>query len=293
MDRKPQNSKSILISIYAIIGNVLLAAFKLFAGISGNSKALIADAIHSLSDVFATAIVLGALLLARKAPDKEHQYGHQRYESLASLLLGIILACVGAKIGYDGVSAIINGSYKTLPVPTVLTAVAAIVSIVVKELMYQVTIRIAKKEKSNALKADAWHHRSDALSSIGSLAGVAFARFGMPVMDSVACIIICFFIIKVAVEILIDAVKALTDSSAGDELVAKLTDTVTKSSGVIRVDELKTRIFGSGYYADIEIAVDGTKTLEEAHEIAEAVHDKVEAEFPEIWHCMVHVNPGE
>ena len=288
-----KSKKAIRISVIAIIGNVLLAALKLIAGFYGNSKALIADAIHSLSDVLATFIVVGALLLARKAPDKEHQYGHQRYESLASLLLGLILAGVGVKIGYDGILAICTGSYKTLPVPSLLTAIAAAVSIVIKELMYQVTIRVAKEEKSNALKADAWHHRSDALSSVGSLIGVVFARFGMPVMDSVACIVICFFIVKVALEILIDAVKALTDCSAGDELCSRITETVLGTEGVLCIDELKTRIFGSGYYADIEIAVDGSRSLGEAHDIAEKVHDEVERNFPEIWHCMVHVNPGK
>lgn len=293
MEQKNKSRKAIIISWIAVIGNVLLAGFKLIAGITGNSQALIADAIHSLSDVFATLIVIGALLLARKAPDKEHQYGHQRYESLASLLLGLILTAVGVKIGWDGIRAIYTGSYKSMPLPTVLTAVAAAVSIVVKELMYQVTIKVAKEEKSNALKADAWHHRSDALSSIGSLAGVVFARIGLPVMDSIACIIICFFIIKVALEILIDAVKALTDSSASDELCQCISRTVESTPGVIRQDELKTRIFGSGFYADIEIAVDGNKSLEEAHEIAERVHAAVEETFPEIWHCMVHVNPGE
>ena len=291
MQQNNRSKKAISISVAAIAGNILLAAFKLFAGISGNSSGLIADAIHSLSDVFATLIVLGALLLARKAPDREHQYGHQRYESLASLLLGLILLAVGVKIGFDGVKAIISGSYKALPVPTVLTAVAAAVSIAVKELMYQVTIRVAKEEKSNALKADAWHHRSDALSSVGSLAGVVFARFGLPVMDSVACIIICGFIIKVAAEILIDAVRALTDSSADEALCRDICSVVASVEGVIRVDELKTRIFGSGCYADIEIAVDGSRSLDEAHEIAEKVHDEVEKRFPEIWHCMVHVNP--
>lgn len=287
------SSRSIRISIISIIVNVVLSALKFVVGIVGFSQALVADAVHSLSDVLSTVIVIAALFISGKPADKDHEYGHQRYESLASLLLAILLAYVGVRIGYNGVKLIISGEYRSIPAPTTLTAIAALVSIAAKEIMYRRTMAIAVRERSNALKADAFHHRSDALSSVGSLAGVLFARLGLPVMDSVAGIIICIFILKTAAEIFLDAVKALTDSAGDPDLEKEIRDKIEAVDGVERVDELKTRIFGSGYYADVEIAVDGSKTLKEAHRIAETVHGIIEADFTDIWHCTVHVNPKE
>ena len=293
MDKTVRYPNSIRNSIFSILANAALSAVKLAAGIYGNSKSLIADAVHSLSDVAATLIVMLALLISGKAPDRNHEYGHQRYESLASLFLSIILGYVGVSIGINGIKSIISGSFKTLPAPNIYTVFAAALSILVKEFMFRRTMYVAKKEKSNALKADAWHHRSDALSSVGSLAGIALAKLGFPIMDSVAAIIICVFIMKMAVSILIDAVKSLTDCAAPPEMETEIRDSAESVEGVIKVDDLKTRIFGSGFYADLEIEVDGSKTLDEAHEIAEAVHDRVTSGFPDIWHCMVHVNPSD
>lgn len=293
MDKTVRYSNSIRNTVISIIANAALSAVKLAAGAYGHSRALIADAIHSLSDVLATLIVMLALIISGKAPDRNHEYGHQRYESVASLFLSIILGYVGISIGISGAEAIISGSYMSAPSPTVLTACAAALSIIVKEIMFRRSMYVAKKEKSNALKADAWHHRSDALSSVGSLAGIILAKLGFPIMDSVAGIAICLFIMKMAVSILIDAVKSLTDCAAPSALETGVREVAASVDGVIRVDELKTRIFGSGFYADIEIVVDGAKTLEEAHGIAERVHDAVESGFHDIWHCMVHVNPSD
>lgn len=293
MTESNYKSNSIRISIISIIINAVLSALKLFAGFFGHSQALIADAVHSLSDVLTTVVVIVSLLVSGRKPDDNHEYGHQKYEGIATLLLALALGYVGIKIGISGASAIITGSYKDFTLPTLLPAIAALVSIVVKEAMYQVTMKVARKEKSSALKADAEHHRSDALSSVGSLAGVLFALFGFPVMDSVASIIICIFILKTAIEILLEALKGLTDSSADENTEEAIERDAMSIEGVERIDMLKTRVFGSGYYVDIEIAVDGDLKLQESHEIAEKVHDKIENKYPDVLHCMVHVNPYE
>lgn len=281
------------VSIISIIINLFLASLKLFAGIFGNSKALIADAIHSASDVFTTVIVIVSLFVSSKSPDKEHQYGHQKYESLATLILGGLLGYVGIKIGIDGISSIIEKSYLDITAPTLITAIAAVVSIAVKEIMFHATMRVAKKEHSSALKADAWHHRSDALSSIGSLIGVVFAMCGFPIMDAIASVIICIFILKTSIDIIIESVKSLTDSACDQKTIKRLRKIILSVDGVSGIDLLKTRVFGSGFYVDVEISVDAKLSLEDAHSIAEKVHDKIEEKIPEVLHCMVHMNPEE
>ena len=291
MNRLTLKSPAIRVSIISVLVNLLLAAFKLAVGLIGNSAALVADAVHSASDVLTTLIVIVSLFISSRAPDADHEYGHQKYESLAALLLGLLLAQIGIEIGVTGIKALVSGSYKTAAAPTMLAVAAAAASIAVKEIMFHLTMAVAKRERSNALKADAWHHRSDALSSIGSLAGVLFAMNGMPVMDPVASLVICVFILKTAVDIIIDSAKALTDSSCDKKTEQQLLETVLAAPEVLSVDMLKTRVFGSGIYVDVEIGVSRSHSFEGAHGIAEAVHDKIEETFPTVWHCMVHVNP--
>lgn len=281
------------LSVVGIAGNIILSAFKLLAGIIGSSGAMISDAIHSLSDVFATAIAAVGVVLSKKTADKEHPYGHERFECIASLALGLILAGTGAGIGWSGIQTIMAGDYASLAIPTVLPLVAAIVSIVTKEAMFRYTMHYAKQMNSAAFVADAWHHRSDALSSIGSLAGILGARLGAPVMEPIASVIIAVCIIKVAVDILRDAFRKMLDTSCGTDVELELVDFIEKQDGVQRLDELRTRMFGNQIYVDVEIAADGSIPLVEAHEIAERVHDGIEAKFPAVKHVMVHVNPYE
>lgn len=279
------------LSVVGIAGNIILSAFKLLAGIIGSSGAMISDAIHSLSDVFATAIAAVGVVLSKKTADKEHPYGHERFECIASLALGFILAGTGAGIGWSGIQTIMAGDYASLAIPTLLPLVAAIVSIVTKEAMFRYTMHYAKQMNSAAFVADAWHHRSDALSSIGSLAGILGARLGAPVMEPIASVIIAVCIIKVAVDILRDAFRKMLDTSCGTDVELELVDFIEKQDGVQRLDELRTRMFGNQIYVDVEIAADGSIPLVEAHEIAERVHDGIEAKFPAVKHVMVHVNP--
>lgn len=280
------------LSRVGIFGNVLLAAFKLLAGVLGRSGAMVSDAVHSLSDVFATLIAWVSVRLSRRAEDAQHPYGHERLECVASLLLGLILAGTGAGIGLTGLRKLFSDP-GSLEIPTALPLIAAVVSIVVKEAMYQYTMHYARALDSAAFKADAWHHRSDAISSVGSFAGILLARLGFPIMDPIASLVICALILKVAFDISRDALDRMLDTSGGTVLEHKLRDFIISQEGVKRIDLLRTRQFGSRIYVDLEIAVRPDISLREAHGIAERVHSAVEKEFPNVKHVMIHVNPLE
>ena len=280
------------LSRVGILGNMLLAAFKLFAGILGKSGAMVSDAVHSLSDVFATFIAWIGVRLSKREEDPEHPYGHERLECIASLLLGLILAGTGVGIGWSGVRKLLweRGS---IEIPTLLPLIAAIVSVAVKEGMFQYTMHYAKKLDSAAFKADAWHHRSDALSSVGSFIGIGMAKLGYPIMDPIASLIICALILKVAFDISRDAVSKMLDTSCGSAFEQRLRAFIGSQSGVERIDLLRTRQFGNKIYVDLEIAVESDISLRNAHGIAERVHSAVEGEFPNVKHVMIHVNPKE
>lgn len=297
MKNKPaENKKSFVqtamrVSVVSIIVNILLSLLKLFTGIFANSSALISDAVHSASDVFSTFVVMIGVSISGKDEDEEHPYGHERMECVASIILSVLLAVTGAGIGLAGIKQLTVGNIESLPVPGAVALVIALVSIVVKEGMYRYTKAAAKKINSGALMADAWHHRSDALSSIGAFAGILGARLGFPALDPIAGIIICIFIIKAAFDIFKDSMDKMVDKACPEETVKKMSDTILDCREVISIDELKTRLFGSRIYVDVEIAVDPEKSLIEAHSVAEQVHDAIEKNFPEVKHCTVHVNP--
>lgn len=280
------------VSRISIIANAALTLFKLFAGMIAHSSAMVTDAIHSASDVFSTIVVIVGVKISSKASDKEHPYGHERLECVASIVLATILAVTGLGIGYGAVGKIVGGDYSQLAVPGMLALIAAIVSIVVKEAMYQYTRIYARKVDSGALMADAWHHRSDALSSVGALIGIAGARIGFPIMDPVASLVICLFIEKAAYDIFVDAIDKMVDKACDDEVEELLKKCALTQEGVLGVDLLHTRVFANKIYVDIEIRVDGEKKLREAHGIAEHVHDAIEQSFPKVKHIMVHVNPA-
>ncbi|MCM1546263.1 MAG: cation diffusion facilitator family transporter [Clostridiales bacterium] len=278
-------------AIVTIIFNLLLTVFKFVAGFLGHSLAMVSDAIHSASDVFSTVIVIIGIKISAKAADKDHEFGHERYECVAAILLAVLLFATGGGIGYSGIVKIVDGSYKTAQLPDYLAMSAAIVSIVVKECMFWYTYIAAKKTNSGALKADAWHHRSDALSSVGSLIGIVGAMCGVPVLDCVAAIVICLLIIKAAVSIFIDAINKMTDKACDAETESAIAAFVSTCDGVKSVDSLMTRLFGNRIYVVLEIACDENLVLKDAHQIAENVHEGVENNFPLVKHVTVHVNP--
>lgn len=280
------------ISMVGIAGNVALSAFKLFAGIAGRSGAMVSDAVHSLSDVFATLIAWLGVHMSKKAADPRHPYGHERFECVASLLLGAILLVTGLGIGRSGLEKILAGSYETLAVPGMIALAAAVISIVSKEAMYWYTRHYAKILNSPAFMADAWHHRSDAFSSVGSLAGIAGAMLGFPIMDSIASVVICLFILKVSYDILKDALVKMLDTSRGEAYETALAAFIAAQEDVVQVDVLHSRMFGNRTYIDMELQVDGDLPLREAHAIAERIHDNVEAHFSDVKHITIHLNPA-
>ena len=279
------------VSIVTIVANLFLTIIKLLAGILGSSTAMISDSIHSASDVFSTLIVIVGVAIAHKKSDKEHPYGHEKFECLAAIILAVLLVIVGTKIGINGIKTIIDGT--DIKVPSVFTLIVAIISIITKEIMYRYTKRAAIKINSNALLADAWHHRSDSLSSIGAFIGILGSLLGLSFFDSLASIIISFFILKVAYDILKDALNQILDHACSEETIDSIKELVLSNEEVLTIDDLKTRLFGSKMYVDLEIGVDSKLTLIEAHKIAEDVHKMVEEKFPHCKHCMVHVNPKE
>ena len=279
------------VSVVSIIQNVLLSLFKLFAGIFANSNAMISDAIHSASDVFSTIVVIIGVRLSSRDSDREHPYGHERMECVAAIILSIVLFITGLGIGIQALQAILNGNYETLQMPGILALIAAIVSIITKEAMYWYTRHYAKQIDSAALMADAWHHRSDAFSSIGALIGIAGSRMGFPIMDSIASLVIFIFIAKAAFDIFKDAMDKMVDNSCDENMEKAIYDCVISHEDVLGIDLLQSRIFGNKIYVDLEIELDASYTLEKAHRIAEDIHEDIEKNFPKVKHVMIHVNP--
>ena len=279
------------VSFVSIVANIILSLFKFLACMIAHSGAMISDSIHSASDVFSTLVVIVGIKMSGKKSDKEHPYGHERMECVAAIVLSTVLAVTGLGIGGSAAVKILSGGYENLKIPGVLALAAAIVSIAVKEGMYWYTRINAKKIDSGALMADAWHHRSDALSSVGALIGITGARLGFPILDAVASLCICFFIEKAAYDIFKDSIDKMVDKACDEELENEIKTCVLQQKGVLGVDLLRTRVFGNKIYVDIEIKADGNVTLREAHSTAERVHDAIEKNFIKVKHIMVHVNP--
>ena len=282
---------AIKVSVISIILNCLLTLIKFISGVISKSSAMISDSVHSLSDVLSTFVVIIGVKISNKKADSDHPYGHERIECVSAIILSGMLFIVGALIGINGIKNVTNSS--NLVMPGVLALIASIISIISKEAMYQYTIRVSKKINSAALKADAWHHRSDALSSIGSFIGILGSRLGFKVFDPLASVIISLCIIKVSIDIFKDAIDKMVDKSCDKEVIDKVISVIEKNESVKNIDDIKTRQFGNKAYVDVEISVDENLLLKDAHKVAEEIHDSVENEINIVKHCMVHVNPYE
>ena len=280
------------VSLVSIAGNTALSLFKLLAGVLAHSGAMISDAVHSASDVLSSFIVIIGVKLAAREPDRDHPYGHERFECVAAIVLAVVLAATGVLIGARAVQSILSPEEETAA-PGLLALIAAAFSIVVKELMYWYTRAHARRLNSAALMASAWDHRSDALSSVGALLGIAGARMGLFVAEPLASLVICVFILKAALDIFRDATAKMVDRACDGETEQAIENCVLSQRQVLGIDRLQTRVFGSRVYVDLEIRLDGNLTLYESHAIAEQVHDRIEREFPSVKHIMVHVNPGD
>ncbi|MCY6344943.1 MULTISPECIES: cation diffusion facilitator family transporter [Bacteroides] len=283
------------VTIVGSIVNFLLLVFKFFAGIAGHSAAMLADAVHSLSDFITDIVVIVFVRIAGKPEDKGHDYGHGKYETLATAIIGLLLLCVGFGIFWNGASSIytfLRGGQ--LESPGVVALVAALVSIVSKEILYQYTVIQGKKLNSQAVVANAWHHRSDALSSIGTAIGIGGAILlgdHWRVLDPIAAVVVSFFIMKVSVQLLIPCVDELLEKSLPDDVEKEIEQTVLSFPGVSQPHHLRTRRIGSYYAIEIHVRMDGKITLEEAHGTATAIENKLKEMFGKGTHVGIHVEP--
>lgn len=296
MSKSSKNSMDLAMEVSrtSILVNLFLSLLKLLAGIVAHSGAMISDAVHSASDVLSTFVVIIGVKLSGKKSDEDHPYGHERLECVSSIILAGLLLATGIGIGMTGIDKITSkDGIETLAIPGKMALIAAILSMLVKEWMFWYTRGVAKKINSGALMADAWHHRSDALSSVGAFIGILGARMGYPILDPIASVVICLFILKAAYDIFKDAVDKMVDHACDEETETKIRETAERIVGEGHIDLLQTRLFGSKMYVDVEISADGNMSLSESHDLAEQVHDDIEMNFPEVKHCMVHVNPIE
>ncbi|WP_246060460.1 cation diffusion facilitator family transporter [Peptoniphilus catoniae] len=291
MENRNQDLKEgIILSMWTFAINFGLGLIKVIAGLIGSSSAMMADGMHSFSDCVTTVAVIFGLKISAKDADKGHPYGHEKFELVFAKVLSVILFATALKIGYDAVSVIKNNSYS---VPGLLPLGAALVSILTKEIMYRVTIKKARKIKSVSMEADAWHHRSDALSSVGAFFGIMGARLGFPILDPITGILVSLIVMKVGIDLYMQSVNGLVDESAGDEVEKEIVKLASSVPGVVSVANLRTRTFGSAVYADIAVRVDGDISVTEGHDISTQVHNKVEHNMNNIKHIMIHIEPAD
>ena len=273
--------------------NLALFLFKGIMGICIHSVSLMSDAVHSLSDIVSTLIVLVGIRISSRPADRGHPYGHEKIECMFALFLGLMLVVIGGGIGWEGFVKLYRPVIRELPLFWCAGALgSAALSIIAKEWMYRITIRCARKIGSASLAADAWHHRADAFSSVGSLLGVCGLWFGLPVVDGIACLGISVLILKAALDICIDACRRMVDAAAPKEIVDSVRQIVQGNGEVLNVDTLLTRQFGSKIYVDMEITLDRSVSFEHAHQVAHELHDQIERDLSCVKHCMIHVNPS-
>lgn len=277
------------ITIISILLNIVLTILKIIAGVIGNSTAIIADGLHSASDIITSIGILIGNKISRKPRDEEHQYGHEKAESIVSFILSAVLIIVAIKIGYDGVIDLFN--INTLEIPSVLPLIVSVISIGVKEYQYQITIRVAKKINSSSLKADAWHHRSDALSSIAAFIGIGGAMLGFKVLDPIASIIVAIVVVKVGVDILKSSCGELMDSSISKKDIDQIENIIESDDKIYGIKDFKSRKYGSVAYIDMSIFIDKSKTLEEAHDIADKLEQNIISKLNYIKEINIHTEP--
>lgn len=282
---------AVRVSVVTIVMNVLMSIAKLLVGVWSGSIAMISDALHSATDVFTTIIVICGIKISGKQSDECHQYGHERLECIAAVVLSLILFFTGAAIGVDAIKRLATGETGDLSGWGNAALIVAAVSVMVKEWMYWYTKAAADRIESSAMQADAWHHRSDAWSSVGAFLGVLGTMFGARWMDLAASILICLFIGKAAYSVFVDAMNKLVDRSCDQGVVLRMSSVILGQDGVWQIKRIRTRLFGNKIYVDLELIVDGNQSLREAHAIAVRVHNAVEEAFPQVKHCMVYMNP--
>lgn len=290
-----RNKEIYRVTLVGGVVNVVLVLFKFVAGIMGHSAAMVADAVHSLSDFVTDVIVLVFVRISGKPQDKSHDYGHAKYETLAMTIIGMSLMVVAGGIMYSGVVKIAFWTKGgQLEAPDMLALWVAGLSVVLKEAVYQYSMLKARQLQSQAVEANAWHHRSDALSSIGTAVGIGGAIFlgqRWTVLDPVASCVVGVFIVKVAVDLLRSGIGDLMEQSLPDEVENKILSMVSELPDVIRPHDLRTRRLGNHYAIELHIVMDGNITLHEAHQKASEVEQLLRNHYGEETHVVVHVEP--
>lgn len=285
------------ITVVGAIVNIILTIFKIIAGVLGRSAAMVADGIHSLSDLLSDIVVLVFTHISSKGKDKNHSFGHGKFETMATLIVSVILVAVGAKLMADGVASIIgvmNGN--SIPLPGSIALWAAIGSIIIKEILYHATIRTARRTDSPVVFANAWHHRSDALSSIGALTGIAGAMIlgeKWTILDPIASCCISIAIIVVAVKMSLPSLAELLETSLPEEIEKDIISIANSVQGVENIHELKTRRNGISYIIDAHIVVDPHISVTEAHNIATDVENALKEKYGNETQINIHIEPDQ
>ncbi len=295
-DSKERNVQIVRITLWGSLCNFLLLSFKFIAGILGHSSAMIADAVHSLSDFITDIIVLIFVNISAKPQDESHDYGHGKYETLATSIIGIVLLGVGFGLFWSGANKIydyyVNG--KQLESPGMIALIAAIVSIVVKEILYRVTVHVGEKEKSQAVIANAWHHRSDALSSIGTALGIGGAILlgeKWHVLDPLAAVVVSIFIVKVSLQLVIPSINELLEKSLPSSIEDEIIRIITESPEVKDPHNLRTRQIGNNIAIEVHIRMNGETTVARAHVITKEIEARLRKHFGRSTHISLHVEP--
>lgn len=271
--------------------NIALTAFKLTAGIVGHSKAMVADSIHSASDVLATGIVFVGLRISRKPADDKHPYGHGNADTIASFLVALILLLTGLYLGYSAVHVFVH---KHLVTPGKIALYAALVSIIIKEAMYHYTVRVGRRLNSQAIIANAWDHRSDAFSSIPALIGIFVARvWNVPILDPIASLIIACMIFRIALHLMHSSVDIIMDEAPGSATIRKISEIASNVDGTLNISDVRVHQRGPNRTVDIKIEVDGNITVNEGHSVAGRVKTALIDSDLRIVDAMVHVNPAD
>lgn len=286
MDRYKKGKK---ISYITIAGNIFLAIIKITVGILVGSAGLIADGFHSVSDTASTIAVLIAIYISNKPPDEEHQYGHGQAESIAAKILGIILLLTGFALGYNIINGILNQDYG---IPGIYGFWAAVLSIIIKEIMFRYTYKVGEETNNQALIADAWHHRSDAISSIAAAAGILGANLGYPILDPIAGIVVALLIIRVGWNIIVDAINTLMIKAPPEEDNEEIRNIVNNIEGVQEIKELRSHYSGVDLYVDLRIVVDAQLTVKKGHDISVKVRNKLLNQCEQVREVIVHIHPS-
>ena len=278
------------VCFHILILNIFLSIIKLIAGILGNSVALIADAFHSMTDVVTTVCVIVCLRISRQPPDREHPYGHGKIESIAAKIISLVLIVVGAVMLFAATRKVLSGN---LLIPTEIAIWAAILSIIVKEFSYRYTVTAANKIQSTVLAADAWHHRTDALSSVAALFGIVGARLGYPVLDPIMAGVVSIFIMWAGFKLLRESIDELMDTIPDKKIPQKITELALGIPGVKSVRNIKIRKYGIFLVVDCVIVVDPQITVDEGHNLATLVKERIMEAKDNIKEVFIHVSPNE